>query len=96
MVGGNINPKRSWHPIWAKNAVTIWNEPLEEAPTHEERLPIERNPIEISEERQMQNLQCQMQNLHCLQDSQGGKPESEHQNLQAAPESNKSSGHVKD
>ena len=64
MGGGDLNMKKSWHPLLLKNQERVWQE---ENKAREERKRIEQKRKEIAEERQLQELQR-------LQESQGGKP----------------------
>ena len=63
MGGGDLNMKKSWHPLLQKNQERVWQE---ENRAREERKRIEQKRKEIAEERQLQELQR-------LQESQGGK-----------------------
>jgi hypothetical protein len=67
MGGGDLNMKKSWHPLLQKNQERVWQE---ENRAREERKRIEQKRKEIAEERQLQDLQR-------LQESQGGKPRQE-------------------
>jgi hypothetical protein len=67
MGGGDLNMKKSWHPLLQKNQERVWQE---ENRAREERKRIEQKRKEIAEERQLQELQR-------LQESQGGKPRQE-------------------
>jgi hypothetical protein len=67
MGGGDLNMKKSWHPLLQKNQERVWQE---ENKAREERKRIEQKRKEIAEERQLQELQR-------LQESQGGKPRTE-------------------
>jgi Pre-mRNA splicing factor/N-terminal domain of CBF1 interacting co-repressor CIR len=62
MGGGDLNMKKSWHPLLLKNQERVWQE---ENKAREERKRIEQKRKEIAEERQLQELQR-------LQESQGG------------------------
>jgi hypothetical protein len=64
MGGGDLNMKKSWHPLLQKNQERVWQE---ENRAREERKRIEQKRKEIAEEKQLQDLQN-------LQESQGGKP----------------------
>jgi hypothetical protein len=64
MGGGDLNMKKSWHPLLQKNQERVW---LEENRARDERKRIEQKRKEIAEEKQFQELQR-------LQESQGGKP----------------------
>jgi hypothetical protein len=64
MGGGDLNMKKSWHPLLQKNQERVW---LEENRARDERKRIEEKRKEIAEERQMLELQR-------LQEAQGGKP----------------------
>jgi Pre-mRNA splicing factor/N-terminal domain of CBF1 interacting co-repressor CIR len=64
MGGGDLNMKKSWHPLLLKNQERVWQE---ENKAREERKRIEQKRKEIAEERQLQELQR-------LQEAQGGKP----------------------
>src|SRR5271156_257523 len=63
MGGGDLNMKKSWHPLLQKNQERVWQE---ENKAREERKRIDQKRKEIAEERQLQELQR-------LQESQGGK-----------------------
>jgi hypothetical protein len=63
MGGGDLNMKKSWHPLVQKNQERVWQE---ENRAREERKRIEQKRKEIAEEKQLQDLQK-------LQESQGGK-----------------------
>jgi len=67
MGGGDLNMKKSWHPLLQKNQERVWQE---ENRAREERKRIEQKRKEIAEERQLQELQR-------LQETQGGKPRQE-------------------
>jgi hypothetical protein len=67
MGGGDLNMKKSWHPLLLKNQERVWQE---ENKAREERKRIEQKRKEIAEERQLQELQR-------LQEAQGGKPRHE-------------------
>ena len=67
MGGGDLNMKKSWHPLLRKNQEQVWQE---ENRARQERKRIEQKRKEIAEERQLQELQR-------LQESQGGKPRQE-------------------
>jgi Pre-mRNA splicing factor/N-terminal domain of CBF1 interacting co-repressor CIR len=65
MGGGDLNMKKSWHPLLQKNQEAVWKA---ETLAREERKRIEQKRKEIAEERQLLQLQR-------LQESQGsGKP----------------------
>jgi hypothetical protein len=63
MGGGDLNMKKSWHPLLQKNQERVWQE---ENRAREERKRIEQKRKEIAEERQVQELRR-------LQEQQGGK-----------------------
>jgi N-terminal domain of CBF1 interacting co-repressor CIR len=67
MGGGDLNMKKSWHPLLQKNQERVWQE---ENKAREERKRIDQKRKEIAEERQLQELQR-------LQQVQGGKPRQE-------------------
>jgi hypothetical protein len=78
MGGGDLNMKKSWHPLLQKNQERVWQE---ENRARDERKRIEQKRKEIAEERQLQELQR-------LQESQGGKPRQERLDwMYAAPSS---------
>jgi hypothetical protein len=62
MGGGDLNMKKSWHPLLQKNQEAVWQA---ENRAREERKRIEQKRKEIAEERQVLELQR-------LQESQGG------------------------
>lgn len=63
MGGGDLNMKKSWHPLLIRNQEKVW---MEEKKALEERKRIEQIKKEIEEERQLQELQK-------LQEASGGK-----------------------
>ncbi|KAI5284403.1 RNA-splicing factor, partial [Ascosphaera acerosa] len=63
MGGGDLNLKKSWHPVLQKNQERVW---LEQRRALEERKRIEQMQRERAEERQIQELQR-------LQEAAGGK-----------------------
>jgi Pre-mRNA splicing factor/N-terminal domain of CBF1 interacting co-repressor CIR len=78
MGGGDLNMKKSWHPLIRKNVERVWQE---ENRARDERKRIEQKRKEIAEERQLQDLQR-------LQESQGGKPRQERMDwMYASPSS---------
>jgi len=62
-MGGDLNLKKSWHPVLMKNQTRVWQE---EKKALEERKKIEQVQKERAEERQIQELQQ-------LQEAAGGK-----------------------
>lgn len=76
MGGGDLNMKKSWHPLLIRNQEKVW---MEEKKALEERKRIEQIKKEIEEERQLQELQK-------LQEASGGKKRVERLNwMYAAP-----------
>ncbi|KAH9178749.1 Pre-mRNA splicing factor-domain-containing protein [Lactarius sanguifluus] len=67
MGGGDLNMKKSWHPLLMKNQERVW---LEEKKALEERKKLEQLRKEKEEERQLQELQR-------LQEEQTGKKRTE-------------------
>ncbi|KAF8581641.1 hypothetical protein K439DRAFT_204702 [Ramaria rubella] len=67
MGGGDLNMKKSWHPLLLKNQERVW---LEEKKALEEKKKLDQLRKELEEERQLQELQR-------LQEEQTGKKRSE-------------------
>ncbi|KAI0052532.1 hypothetical protein FA95DRAFT_1330628 [Auriscalpium vulgare] len=67
MGGGDLNMKKSWHPLLMKNQERVW---LEEKKALEEKKKLDQLRKEKEEERQLQELQR-------LQEEQTGKKKSE-------------------
>ncbi|TFK99791.1 Pre-mRNA splicing factor-domain-containing protein, partial [Pterulicium gracile] len=67
MGGGDLNMKKSWHPLLMKNQERVW---LEEKKASEERKKLDQLRKEKEEERQLQELQR-------LQEEQTGRKRSE-------------------
>ncbi|KAG8758763.1 RNA-splicing factor, partial [Ceratobasidium sp. 423] len=63
MGGGDLNMKKSWHPLLMKNQERVW---LEEKKALEEKKKLDQLRKELEEERQLQELQR-------LQEAQTGK-----------------------
>ncbi|KAI5297043.1 hypothetical protein KEM56_005127, partial [Ascosphaera pollenicola] len=61
-MGGDLNLKKSWHPVLQKNQERVW---IEQKRALEERKRIEQMQRERAEERQIQELQR-------LQEASGG------------------------
>ena len=55
MGGGDLNLKKSWHPLTFKNLEKVW---LKEKAAEEERKKLEQLQKELEEERGMQQLKA--------------------------------------
>ncbi|KAI8377676.1 Pre-mRNA splicing factor-domain-containing protein [Radiomyces spectabilis] len=85
MGGGDLNLKKSWHPVTFKNQERVWKEEKKHA---EEQRKIEQMKKELMEERQLQDLQR-------LQEDSGGRKRSERVDwMYAAPNAGGRSGGV--